>query len=134
MLGVLKQLLLMNWLWSIFAGFYLVAYSFWVPRLLASLLVAALVTVVTLGLGLSLLADGFSGALQLQTGKGLAKVPLLRARELAGGLALLAYLSVYVPAGGRIVAHWPLDLAITLFSGLIMVAYAAAAVPQVRAT
>jgi len=123
MLDSLKQIFLMTWLWSIFAGFYLVAYAFWVPGLFASVPLVALVIVVTLALGGSILVDGFSRAMQLQTGAALKEVPLVRPRQLFGGAALLGYLSVYFPAGGRIVAHWPLDLAITLVSGVVLVAY-----------
>jgi len=123
MLDSLKQLLLMTWLWSIFAGFYLVAYAFWVPRLFASLPVVVLVIMATLALGGSILVDGFSRALQLQSGRTARVIPFVRVRQLLGGLSLLAYVSVYLPPGGRVVAHWPLDLAITLASGLILVAY-----------
>jgi len=123
MLDALKQIFLMTWLWSTFAGFYLVAYAFWVPGLFSSLPLAVLVVGVTLALGGSLLVDGFSRAMQLQTGTAPRAVPLLRARQLCGGLALLSYSTVYLPRGGRVVAHWPLDLAITLVSGLILIAY-----------
>jgi hypothetical protein len=126
MLDSLKQIFLMTWLWSIFAGFYLVAYAFWVPRLFSSLPVIVLVILVTLALGGTVLADGFSRALQLQTGASPKAFPFVRARQLVGGLVLLAYLSVYLPPGGRIVAHWPLDLAITVLSGVILVVYAIA--------
>jgi hypothetical protein len=50
-------------------------------------------------------------------------IPLRRVRRFLGGALLLAYLLVYLPPQGRIVAHWPLDLAITLVSGAIMVIY-----------
>jgi hypothetical protein len=126
MLDSLKQLFLMTWLWSIFAGFYLVAYAFWIPRLIGSLPLVVVALVVTLALGGSILADGFSSAMQLQTGTAgttARAVPFVRARQVLGGLALLAYVSVYLPPGGRIVAHWPLDLAITLVSGVMMLAY-----------
>lgn len=123
MLDSLKQLFLMTWLWSIFAGFYLVAYAFWVPRLFGSLPLVVLVLVVTLALGGSILVDGFSGAMQLQTGRRVTAVPFVRFRKLLGGLALLGYVSVYLPPGGRIVAHWPLDLAITVVSGVMLIAY-----------
>jgi len=119
----LKQLYAMKWLWSIFAGFYLVAYCFWVPSLFASLPLVVLVLAVTLALGGSLLVDGFSIAMNLQTGTALRVVPLVRVRQLLGGLALLAYAPAYLPPGGRIVAHWPLDLAITVVSGAMMIAY-----------
>jgi hypothetical protein len=124
MLDPLKQIFQMTWLWSIFAGFYLVAYAFWVPRLFSSLPLVVLAIIVTLALGGSILADGFSRAMQLQTGKASSrKAPFLRATHLLGGLVLLAYVSVYLPPGGRIVAHWPLDLAITVLSGVIILAY-----------
>jgi hypothetical protein len=123
MLDSLKQIFLMTWLWSIFAGFYLVAYAFWIPRLFSSLPIVVLAILVTLALGGSILADGFSRAMQLQTGAVTRVVPFVRARQLLGGLVLLAYVSVYLPPGGRIVAHWPLDLAITVLSGVILVAY-----------
>ncbi len=123
MLDSLKQVFLMTWLWSIFAGFYLVAYAFWVPGLFASPLVVVLVIAATLALGGSFLVDGFSAALQLQTGRAPKPVPFVRARRLLGGVALLSYSAVYLPRGGRIVAHWPLDLAITLVAGVMLIAY-----------
>jgi len=113
----------MSWLWSIFAGFYLVAYAFWLPSLFANLLVVVLAAALTLVLGLSFLYDGFSTAMALQGGPATKPLALGRARRLAGGALLLSYLLVYVPPHGRIVAHWPLDLAITAVSGAIMLVY-----------
>jgi hypothetical protein len=113
----------MTWLWSIFAGFYLVAYTFWLPSLFSSLVVASLAAAVTLALGLSLLSDGFSAAVALQGGPATKPLSLKRLRRLCGGGLLLAYLPVYIPSQGRIVPHWPLDLAITVVSGAIMVVY-----------
>ena len=46
-----------------------------------------------------------------------------RAKPIAGGVLLLCYLQVYLPPEGRIVAHWPLDLAITLVAGVRLAAY-----------
>lgn len=119
----LRQVFVMTWLWCIFAGFYLVAYSFWVPRILTSLPLVVLTLGVTLALGFGLLIDGFSGALSLQTGSNLRGLPIPRARRILGGMVLLAYVSVYVPPGGRVVAHWPLDLGITVVAGIIVVIY-----------
>jgi len=48
-----------TWLWSIFAGFYLVACSFWLPSLFSSLVVVIPAAALTLVLGLSFLYDGF---------------------------------------------------------------------------
>lgn len=123
--AILKQLFLMSWLWAVFAGFYLVAYVFWVPHLFANLAVVVVVGAVTFVLGASLLADGFGRALQLQTSQPpQLQVPFLRLRRLLGGIVLLGYILVYLPPSGRIVAHWPLDLAITVVAGIVMVVYA----------
>jgi|GEM_PF-2037471 len=122
-MGAASLVFKMTWLWSIFAGFYLVAYVFWLPNLFSSLVVAILGAVVTLVLGLSLLYDGFSTAVALQGGPATKPLPLKRLRRLCGGGLLLAYLPVYIPTQGRIVPHWPLDLAITVVSGAIMVVY-----------
>ena len=114
----------MTWLWSIFAGFYLVAYTFWLPSLFSSLAVVILAAALTLVFGVSFLYDGFSTAVALQGGPAAKPLSRTRLRRLAGGGLLLAYLLVYIPPHGRIVAHWPLDLAITAISGAIMVVYA----------
>jgi hypothetical protein len=121
--AVLKQVFSMTWLWAIFAGFYLVAYVFWDPRLFSSLPIVIVVAAVTLVVGAGLLQDGFLRAIQLQTGTTMGALPLKRLRRFAGGVLLLGYLLVYIPPQGRIVAHWPLDLAITLVSGVIMIVY-----------
>ena len=122
--GLPARIFLLTWLWSIFAGFYLVAYTFWVPTLFSSLLIVIPLVAVTLILGFGLLYDGFGTALTLGGGTPGQDLPAKRLWRLAGGLLLLAYLSVYLPSSGRIVAHWPLDLAITVIAGLVMVAYA----------
>jgi hypothetical protein len=122
--GLLKQVLLMTWLWAIFGGFYLVAYVFWVPHLFGNALLVIAAGGVTLAVGASLLGDGFARALELQASTTLPPIPLVRVRRALGGMILLAFVSVYLPPQGRIVAHWPLDLAITIVSGVIMIAYA----------
>jgi hypothetical protein len=118
-----KQVFLMSWLWAIFAGFYLVAYVFWVPRLFSGLPTVIVVAAVTLVVGAGLLQDGFLAAVGLQMGTSIRALPLRRVRRFAGGTLLLGYLFVYVPPQGRVVAHWPLDLAITAVSGAVMVVY-----------
>jgi hypothetical protein len=121
--AVVRQVFLMTWLWSIFAGFYLVAYVFWVPELFDSVPLAVAVGALTVLLGAGFLLDGFLKALELQTGTKMRAVAYVRARRLVGGVVLLGYLLVYLPAQGRVVAHWPLDLAITMVSGVVLVAY-----------
>jgi hypothetical protein len=123
-MSLLARVFLLTWLWSIFAGFYLAAYSFWVPTLFSNLLIVIPLITVTLILGFGLLYDGFGAALTLGGGTPGRTLPARRLWRLTGGLFLLAYFSVYLPASGRIVAHWPLDLAITVLAGLVMVAYA----------
>jgi hypothetical protein len=113
----------MTWLWSIFAGFYLVAYAFWVPSLFTNLVVVIGSAGLTVLLGLGFLYDGFSTAMVLQRGSRARALPLGRLRRFAGGAILLAYLPVYIPSQGRIVPHWPLDLAITVVSGAVMLVY-----------
>jgi hypothetical protein len=120
---VLKQVFKMSWLWSIFAGFYLVAYAFWVPRLFDSLPLVIAVAAATLVLGAGFLYDGFLKAIELQSGIKHRPLAYRRVRQLVGGFLLLGYLLVYLPPQGRIVAHWPLDLAITAVSGLVMLIY-----------
>lgn len=122
-MGAVGLVFKMTWLWSIFAGFYLIAYVFWLPELFSNLVVAILAAAVTVVLGLSFLYDGFSTAVALQGGGAAKPLPLSRLRRLSGGGLLLVYLPVYIPTQGRIVPHWPLDLAITMLSGAIMVVY-----------
>jgi len=114
---------MMSWLWSIFAGFYLVAYVFWIPKLFSSFPLVIALAAATLILGAGFLYDGFSRAIQLQSGIERHQLGFGRARQVVGGLLLLGYLLVYLPPQGRIVAHWPLDLAITAVSGLVMLVY-----------
>jgi len=121
--GLLTRVFLMTWLWAIFAGFYLVAYAFWVPHLFSSLAAIVVLIAITLALGFGLLYDGFEAALALDEGEPITPLPGRRVRRLLGGFVLLLYLSVYLPPSGRIVAHWPLDLAITVVSGVVMIVY-----------
>jgi len=123
LLEFVKKIFLMRWLWSIFAGFYLVAYAFWVPNLFNNLLTIIIVIAITLIAGLGLLYDGFSKALELDTGKALLALPIMWLWRALGAILLFGYLLVYIPPEGRIVAHWPLDLAITLVAGIVMLAY-----------
>ena len=124
MLDLIKKIFLMDWLWKIFAGFYLVAYAFWVPALFDSLPLIVLVISATLILGLGLLADGFSKALELEYAVPPLALPSRRIWLTLGAVFLFGYLMVYIPPGGRVVAHWPLDLAITLLSAAVLLAYA----------
>jgi hypothetical protein len=122
-MSAMSQVFKMAWLWSIFAGFYLAAYAFWVPSLFAAPIIVIAVAGPTVLLGLSLLYDGFSIAIALESSSRANALPLRRLRRFAGGGLLLAYLLVYIPPQGRIVAHWPLDLAITAVSGVVVLVY-----------
>ena len=115
----------MRWLWSLFASFYLVAYSFWVPALFNDLLVTIPLLAITLIVGCVLLLEGLWRALELEKdSKTMPNVPKIRVWWAAGGIMLIGYLLVYIPVEGRVVAHWPLDLAITVIAAVITLGYA----------
>ncbi len=82
-----------------------------------------IVTLITLIAGLGLLYDGFSKALELDTGKANTILPVIRLWRILGAILLFGYLLVYIPPEGRVVAHWPLDLVITLVAGIVMLVY-----------
>ena len=124
MLDLIRKIFLIDWLWKIFAGFYLVAYAFWVPALFDSLSVIVMVISATLILGLGLLADGFSKALKLEYRVPAMVLPFRRIYVALGAVFLFGYLMVYIPPGGRVVAHWPLDMAITLLSAAVLLVFA----------
>ncbi len=123
MLDLIIRIFKIKWLWNIFAGFYLVAYAFWVPNLFGEMFTVIAVIAITLIAGFGLLIDGFSRAYELDGGGAMPNLPYRRVWRFAGAVLLFWYLRVYIPPTGRIVAHWPLDLAITLVAGLVMLAY-----------
>lgn len=106
MMHFIKKIMLMRWLWEIFAGFYLIAYSFWVSTIFNNLAYIALVYAITLILGF-----------------GLADLPLKKLWQILSGIFLLGYLSVYNIPKGHIVPHWPLDMVITVVAGVLMFVY-----------
>ena len=117
----------MQWLWSIFASFYLVAYTFWVPTLFDNLLIVIPISSITLIVGGGLLLEGSWRVLELDKNskQSVRTLPFVRIWWLIGGLLLIGYLFVYLPQEGRLVAHWPLDLAITVIAAIIMLIYSA---------
>lgn len=115
----------LRWLWSIFAGFYLIAYTFWVPGMFSRIFLIIPVFVLTLIIGGGLLAEGFLRAMELDSGAAMPELPFKQIWMVLGGLLLLGYLSVYLSPRGRIVAHWSLDMVITLVAGVVMLAYGA---------
>ncbi len=123
MMDLVIRIFKIKWLWTIFAGFYLVAYAFWVPDLFSEMLVVIAVIAITLIVGFGLLIDGFSRAHEVDGGGAMPNLPFKRLWRFAGAILLFGYLLVYIPSTGRIVAHWPLDLAITLVAGLVMLGY-----------
>ncbi|MFI5420020.1 MAG: hypothetical protein ACHQ1H_03545 [Nitrososphaerales archaeon] len=123
MIEAIHRIFLMTWLWVIFAGFYLVAYAFWVPRVFANIWIIIGALILTLVLGGGQLLDGFHRAMELQYGKQSPMLPYRRVWHFVSGAILLGFVLVYFPPSGRIVAHWPLDLGITVVSGILMIAY-----------
>lgn len=113
-----------KWLWSVLAGFYLVAYAFWVPSLFSTNIPAMiLVLAITLIAGFALLADGFLRAGELEKASDAPDLPLNKIWRFAGAVFMLGYLLVYIPPEGRIVAHWWLDMVTTVLIGLMMLVY-----------
>lgn len=124
MLDFLKNILQIKWLWSVIAGFYLVAYAFWVPNLFSTNTPAMIaVLAITLTVGFALLADGFLRAYEIENGSAMPILPFKRIWRFAGAVCLLVYLLVYIPPEGRIVSHWPLDMATTVIAGFVMLVY-----------
>ena len=129
-LEFLREVYRLRDLWCIFAGFYLIAYSFWWPSLLGGAPLALFVAIVVFVAGLDLLFEGFSRAVflfshvkphQLWYFNWVHKYS--RVRFGLYGTLLLTHLVLYIPDIGRIVAHWPLDLVITALAGGILVSY-----------
>ena len=116
----LREIYRLRGLWCIFSGFYLVAYAFWWWALPLLILVA----------GLDLLFEGFSRTVFLFNSVKTHQfwyfnwfIKHSRVRYGLYGTVLLAHLALYIPDVGRIVAHWPLDLVITVLAGGILVSY-----------
>ncbi len=124
MIDFLKKILQIKWLWSVIAGLYLVAYAFWVPDLFSTNMYAMIaVLAITLIVGFALLADGLLRAYELEKGSAMPELPFKKIWKFVGAVSLLVYLLVYIPPEGRIVSHWLLDMATTVFAGLILMVY-----------
>lgn len=118
------KIFLIHWLWEVFAGFYLVTYTFWIPAIFSSILAQLLIASLNLIIGMSLLIEGFSRALELEYGMAALTLSFKRIREALGAFLLFGYLLIYAKPRGRLVPHWPLDMVITFLTGAIMLAYA----------
>jgi hypothetical protein len=121
---LIKKIVLTSWLWEVFAGFYLVAYTFWVPVIFNRPFALVLASSLNLIIGLSLLIEGFLRALELEYGTMAPVLPFKRSREALGAVLLFGYLLIYALPQGRLVPHWPLDMIITFLTGAIILAYA----------
>lgn len=132
LLDFVSRIFFMRWLWSMFAGFYLVAYTFWIPNLFNEILIIISLSIITLIIGGGLLLEGIRRALSLekQNTDNISSLPRIRLWWLIGGFLLIGYTLVYIPQEGRVVAHWPLDLAITVESAIIILTYAAKGVKK----
>ena len=122
---LVKRIFLMRWLWTIFSSFYLIAYAFWIPTLFDNILAIIPILGSTLVVGGGLLVEGAWRVLELDkniTTK-MPGLPKLRIWQALGGIFLISYILVYIPEEGRVVAHWPLDLAITIIAGIIILVF-----------
>lgn len=124
-LDIIKKAFQTRWLWSTFAGFYLLVYALWVPGLFNDILLMMPVLALTVIAGLGLLADGFFRASEINKGPVMPHLPFQRVWRFGGAVLLAGYLLIYLPPYGQIlaVAHWPLDMVITVISGLAMLGY-----------
>ncbi len=122
---LIQRIFFMRWLWSLFSSFYLIAYTFWIPTLFDNSLIIILLSSVTLIVGGGLFLEGLWRVLELEknSSKNMPVIPRIRVWWLIGGILLIGYLLVYIPQEGRLVAHWPLDLAITVIAAIIMLSY-----------
>jgi hypothetical protein len=120
LLNFIKNIFLIRWLWLLFGGFYLVAYVFWIPNLLEELIIIILFSGITLIIGIGFLLEGFWRILELEGKNTMPVLPQKKIWQILGGILLIGFIVVYIPADGRIVAHWPLDLAITVLAGVMM--------------
>ena len=114
----------MQWLWTIFSSFYLIAYALWIPILFENIFVMTPILITTLGIGGGLLVEGAWRILEFE--KNITKMPTLPQLgiwQFVGGVFLSGFLTVYIPDEGRDVAHWPLDLAITAIAGILILIY-----------
>lgn len=104
-------------------AFYLLAYLFWIPVVISDIAVMLFVAFITL---VPCIMLGVFGLVELYLKRdpvGRVTYWIRKASQLWGGIVLLYWLNVYIPETGRIVAHWPLDLLITVLGGIIMLYY-----------
>ena len=99
-------------------------YTFWVPALFSRLSIVVSIFYLDLIVSLSLLIEGFLRGLELEYGIIAPVLPFKRSRKALGAVLLVGYLLVYALPKGRLVPHWPLDMAITFLTGAILFAYA----------
>ncbi len=132
MIEFIKKFFLLRWLWALFAGFYLLAYTFWIPTLFDDLLIIIPLSAITLIVGGGLLLEGLWRVLELEknNSRSMPTLPRIRIWWMIGGILLIGYLLVYIPQEGRLVAHWPLDLAITVVAAIITLSYSAMSFKQ----
>jgi len=132
MIEFIKEFFLLRWLWELFAGFYLLAYTFWIPTLFDDLLIIIPLSAITLIVGGGLLLEGLWRVLEIEknNSRSMPTLPRIRIWWMIGGILLIGYLLVYIPQEGRLVAHWPLDLAITVVAAIITLSYSAMSFKQ----
>ena len=121
---MLRYYSMYRWLIAYFAGFYLLAYAFWVPHLFNNDWIIVIPTIAgTVILGMGLMAEGNWRVYELAKKTKQRKLPMRWLWQILGGTTLLIYVAVYIPEEGRVVAHWPLDLAITIIAGALIIVY-----------
>lgn len=139
-LDLIREILEIRFLAALIGGFFLVAYAFW-PFRLVGFIMAPVSAGVTLFLGGLLLFEAYMRLVDLISDVQVKKPLIIPGREkpvimfegtgrLLAGSALLAWSLAYVNPASRVAFHWPLDLAVTVFSGALLIYYVISDLPH----
>ena len=103
--------------WDLIGAFYLLAYAFWTPFDVFVIDFMVRWPTVTFAVLLGIRAN-----LPSIYDEAERKFPFqINLPRIGGGIALLLWSLIYIRESNRIVAHWPLDLIVTLLAGVILV-------------
>lgn len=105
--------------WDLIGAFYLLAYAFWAPfdnLHVINVMVRGVTATFALTLGIR---ANLPSIYDESERKFPFQINLLS--RIGGGIALLLWSLIYIPESNRVVAHWPLDLIVTLLAGVILV-------------
>lgn len=128
---ILRSVLESRFLTAIIGGFFLVAYAWWPWRMGMDPIMAAFYSLFTLILGASQLYEGYDKLQYMIVDPETEKperekkstLPYEGSFRFFSGFMLLVWALAYVNPANRVAFHWPLDLAVTLIAGALMIYY-----------